>query len=396
VRRGMIGLALDLPLADDGGWELQTRLSFDSFRQEIRAYDDATYTGGVPVAGTDLETDRDRTGFSRLRLIRRFGESNRLTWQLDSRYSRHRETLTVDGPESGYAQWLGSLVAEWLFQPAPGWRWRAGAGYELARTPETGDKPARSGNDAVVAHWRLERAVGQRSELSVSLSRRSRFPAMRELFSGALGRFIPNPDLAPERQDLLELGFATGGARWRLAVVGFAGWLDGAIEKVVVGSTRQYSRVNQDNLRSLGCELVGEWRPRPGWTVSAHHTSLRVRRQVDGDFDGPAEDRPDYLTYLAVSWASPAGPSLALELEGTGPRFSADLTDENDGLRRLPAAASINLRAGYAVSSSFLSCDHLELFVRLNNLLDETGWSQVGLPTAGRMIAGGVKAVVGH
>ncbi|MFH1842120.1 MAG: TonB-dependent receptor [bacterium] len=396
VRRGMVGLALDLPPAAAGGWDLQFRLSFDSFRQEIRAYDDASYSNHNLAVGDDFETDQDRTGFFRWRMTRPSGESGWLAWQVDSRYSRHRETDIVGGPEQRYAQWLGSLVVETAFQPAVHWRQRIGAGFEFADTPETGDVAARKRRDAVVAHWRLERAVGQRSELSVALSRRSRFPAMRELFSGALGRFIPNPDLVPERQDLLELGFSTGGDRWQLAVIGFAGWLDGAIEKVVVGSTRQYTRVNRDHLRNLGLELVGEWRPHPGWTVSAHHTVLQVRSKVNDRFTGPAEDRPDYLSYLALGWVSPAGPSLALELEGTGPRFSADVTDEQDGLRRLPASASVNLRAGYALSSSFLSLDHLELFLRLNNLLDDTGWSQVGLPTAGRMIAGGVKAAVGQ
>ena len=395
VRRGMVGLALDLPLAADGGWELQTRLSVDSYRQEIRQYDDATYRTPALAPGVDYEIDRDRTGNARLRLTRRMGEGSWLALQADTRYSRHRESLVVDGPEERYAQWLASLVAEAAIRPGTGWRLRGGAGYEFADSPGTGGEPARARSDAVVAHLRLERALGDRGELSISLSRRSRFPAMRELFSEALGRFVPNLDLAPERQDLLELGFSTHGENWRIGTIGFASWLNGAIEKVVIEHSHQFTRVNLDNLRSLGIELMGEWRPRPGWTLSAHHTMLNVRRKVDGRYDGLAEDRPDYLSYLSALWMSPAGLSLAAELQSTGQRHSADVTDEEDGLRSLPPMSSVNLRLGYAMSGRFLSFAGLELFLRLNNLLDETGWTQVGLPVAGRTIVMGVKAAVG-
>jgi iron complex outermembrane receptor protein len=42
--------------------------------------------------------------------------------------------------------------------------------------------------------------------LHAAANRRSRFPALRELYSGALNRFEPNPDLKPERFAGLEAG----------------------------------------------------------------------------------------------------------------------------------------------------------------------------------------------
>ena len=102
---------------------------------------------------------------------------------------------------------------------------------DLASTPELGDKPACEATGARRAFARLERRLGEPLTLHASYARRSRFPALRELYSGALGRFVPNPDLTPEVQDLWDLG---GVARRSLGDRHdrVRECLDGAIERV--------------------------------------------------------------------------------------------------------------------------------------------------------------------
>ena len=53
------------------------------------------------------------------------------------------------------------------------------------------------------------------------ISRRARFPSLRELYSDALGRFLPNPDLVPEVLAGLELGLTWDLRGFDVQVVGF-------------------------------------------------------------------------------------------------------------------------------------------------------------------------------
>ena len=341
VRRGLLGLSLRLPLGEAGRWDLTADLTADRFEQQIRKFDDASYTGPALTPGVDFETDRDWTEYARLHVTHRPGPGTELTLQTVARYTRHRESLVVDGPETDYAQIVGSLVAEIVLEPHPRWRLRAGGGHELATTPETGAQPERGPTEAPVLHLRAEHLVNHRLTLHAAASRRSRFPALRELYSGALGRFVPNPDLAPERQDLLSLGGSIRNGSWEATVTGFAGTLAGGIEKVVLpGEVRQFQRRNVDRIRTLGVELVVAVRPWTGVMLSAHHTILNARQRVDGSYDAPAEDRPDYLSFLSVSWTTASGWQLGAEAAVTGARHSVDVTDEHDGLRRLPVQAA--------------------------------------------------------
>jgi len=391
VRRGLLGLALDRPAGEERRWGVSAHVAADLFRQEIRAYDDATFTTPQLAPGVDYETDDDRTGTARLRVTRRVGDGASVAVQGLARYAHHRESLVKDGPELGYAQWLTSLTAEGTARPAAGWTLRGGAGWERAATPETGDKPERDAVDALVAHARAQRDLGPRVSLHAAASRRSRFPALRELYSGALGRFVPNPDLRPERQDLLEVGGVARGASWEAGVAGFAARLRDGIERLALPD-RRFQRANIDEIRTLGVEAVATWRPWPALSLAAHHTLLRARREREGGAEGAVEDRPAYTSFASATWTAPRGLRLTVEGTAVGPRESADATDQEDGLRRLPPGATLNARLGWTWRLPPNGLERVEFFLRANNLLDATIEAQTGLPEAGRMVFVGANA----
>jgi len=90
-----------------------------------------------------------------------------------------------------------------------------------------------------------------------ALSRRTRFPALRELYSGALGRFLPNPDLGPETMEGSEFGFTANRHRTELQVVGFYQRLvDGIVRADTTNASGAplFTRRNQEQVRSLGLE----------------------------------------------------------------------------------------------------------------------------------------------
>ncbi len=390
VRRAWLGLAFDTPLDSGGDWELATDVSLDAQRLEIRPYDDISYSGPALAEGVDYETNTDRTAQARARVTRTLGPTSTVAVQATARYGHHREALQWQGPRQSYAQWLGSIGAEASAGLGRRWRMKAGAGWEAASTPETGDKPAREADGAEVVHVRAERGVGAGALLHLTAARRHRFPALRELYSGALGRFVPNPDLAPERLDHLEAGLSASGARWEAGLSLFADHLRDGIERVALtDAPGLYQRVNVDRIRTLGLELAAAGQPAPRLSLSAHHTVLAARRQIEGEYAARAEDRPDWLSLLAADWSPIRQGRLGLELAASGPRWSADGT-ATDGLRRLPAQAAWNARAAWVWLEPGAGVTRAELYVRVNNLLDRMLWAQTGLPEAGRTLMAGV------
>lgn len=396
LRRVLLGTNLLLHPDADQRWDLEAGLAVDFYRQQIRKFDDVTYSGPPLEPSTPFEDDTDRTGTAQIRLGRRLGAASRIDLKSVLRYTRHRETLEIDGPESAYAQVLSSTVVEASLCSGDSWNVRAGAGFEVAATPETGDKPAREPTTAGVGLVRLAYSPSRHANFHAAASRRSRFPSLRELYSGALGRFVLNPELAPERQDLIEIGGTFRDASWDIGVAGFASFLHGGIErKVVPEGDGQFQRVNTDVIRNLGLECVVSLRPWTSLSLTGHLSVLVARQKEAGSFSGELEDRPDYLAAWTLTWTDGSGVQFLIEVIAVGERFSADLTDPADGLQPLPAQASLNLRLAKLFYSAGNGRDRAEIFLRLNNVTDASTDTQVGLPGPGRMLTVGIGAWLG-
>jgi iron complex outermembrane receptor protein len=388
-RRALAGASLDLPLDDDHLWYLKTALSADYFEQEIDPRGPDGWDQPLEP-GQDYEWDRDRTGFGNVRVTRWLGASASLALQATGRYTHHTEILTVGGPANAYSQWLTSLAAEAEVRHGGDWIVCAGLGWDHAATPEAGDKAAKADDDAPALNLRLTHELSSGARVFAAASRRSRFPSLRELYSGALGRFVPNADLRPERQDLFELGWAASPGSWQLEAGVFLGYLRDGIERVALpGPDRQYRRVNRTEIRVPGLELVARWQTRPHLHVDLQHTVMSARVEQGGSYDRPAEDRPDYLSRAGIAWQPDRGPGALCEALVTGPRWSADTSgaaSATGNLRRLPAGVTWNLRLSWRFPHPDTSID---LHARVDNLFDQLVAYQVGLPNPGRVFSAG-------
>ena len=306
--------------------------------------------------------------------------------QGQARYTHHRAIEEVAGPELTYAQWLTAVALESEAVPARNWTVRAGVGWDHAATPEAGQRAPSEPTDAVALNLRVVRELGRDAGLHAAASRRSRFPSLREAYSGALGRFVVNPDLGPERQDQVEVGGYLRGAGWRLEGAAFHGRLGDGIERVAIDDNR-YQRVNRGRIDVPGLELLAGWEPREAIEVTVQHTVLDAHVE-DGDTDRPAEDRPAYLSRAAVTHDPVTGPGALVEARVTGPRWSADGT-RPDGLRRLPAGVTWHLRLSWSLRAAGRT---VEAHVRVDNLFDQHVAYQTGLPGPGRELSAGVRA----
>lgn len=297
------------------------------------------------------------------------------------------EVLLPPGERSVFEQRLWSLGLE-VEQPlvtggsvSPRARVSFGFSIDGSDTPRTGGRPQR---DAIWA-WGA-RAGGTLSLgngdwlLSGGVSRRVRFPALRELYSGALGKFVVNPDLDPEVLWVAETGLTGRIGRLEAQAVVFHQRLTDAIVRASLGDGR-LQRQNRDRVLSTGLELVANYTWRR-FVLSGDVTLKDV--SLEDPTASERESRPEYQPWVAGGLAATV--PLALEATATGrlrhlgPRYCVNPDLERD--ERLSADTWADLE----VARSFrLPGRQLQLSFAAENVTDSRVLDQCGLPQPGRL-----------
>ena len=302
-----------------------------------------------------------------------------------------------DGPSHDYRQRLWSLGVELDAESGDGTRdgrgravWSVGASVDGADTPLSGDKPALD----AIWDWGVRAGVSVLSSggsvlYHAGVSRRTRFPSLRELYSGALGRFEPNPDLRPESLGAGEAGMTYTRGSTRLQVVGFFQRLTDGIVRARAVTTEgiRFQRVNRDVVRSAGLEILAAGRRGP-LNIGGDLTLKRVRiADADVGDENLAEYEPAVSGTLNVGMLGPQDVNLTGFVRYRGVQYCENV--EIDGLDRMNASATVDLEAGRSFSVGGRSSGGgrtLTGTVGVANLTDSTVLDQCGLPQPGRML----------
>jgi iron complex outermembrane recepter protein len=373
----------DTPFGGRG--DLEASVGYDVGRSELLSYRTAAY---ADVAGTEDGDDRTLT----LRLLgdHTLGRHGDLRAAFTYADITHDETISGAAMQS-YRQRLWSMGAEtiWSAGPLPGagapLRVSVSSAVDGADTPRSADKPPLQR----LAAWGGRVGATQPTDdgrllLHAGLSRRSRFPALRELYSGALGRFAPNPGLEVERLTAAEAGFTRVLSTGELQVVGFYRSLADAIERVTLPNG-MFQRVNAGTARSTGVELLLSGRV-GDIGLSGDLTLQRVRLYRGGS---PLPLRPEYQPDVLAGGT--ARLPLPFDIRGglaaryMGVQHCAD--PNRPGELVLPASArfdadvarTVRIRRGGAFST-------VELRAAAENAANAAIYDQCGLPQPGRTL----------
>jgi iron complex outermembrane receptor protein len=380
---GVLSAGTGMRVTPWGHGDLEASFGADVSRTEIDEYDAPDYR---TVVGGEDDDDHALTG--RVLGDHTLGERGDLRLALTYADVSHDEVIGTDPPAS-YRQRLWSLASEtdWRLTLGVPLRLSVGAAADGADTPESADKPplarlwewgGRAGATAVFREGALL--------VHGSTGRRARFPALRELYSGALGRFLANPDLRPETQHAHELGITTRTGRRELQLVGFLQRLDDAIVRISVprpgGGSSLLQRVNLGRVDGRGVELVGSFGTGP-LSLGADATFQRVRGRGPGGEELELEYEPDVYGGIRAETLLPAELRLGLEAEGMGEQRYLDL--DTGALSTLAPSVRFDLR----LSRSFAIAgpgpwQRVDATVALENVGDMPVFDQAGLPQPGR------------
>jgi iron complex outermembrane receptor protein len=341
-----------------GAGDLEASLGLDLGGAEIESYADRAYTR---LEGRERSDGQTTT----LRLLgeHTVGARGDLRAALTLADVLHEEREEEGNPRR-YRQRLWSAGSEGV--------WRAGGARLSAGAALDGADEMRAWGGRVGAST----LVGESLLLHAGVSRRARFPSLRELHSGALGKFVPNPGLRPEVLRAGEAGVTARAGGVEAQGVLFHHRLEDVIVRTSAGGGR-FRRENRDELRSTGAELLLGW---SGRSASLHgDLTLQRVRVVDPATGG--EGRAEYQP--AVAGGVDLTLALARALRGSaGVRYTGRQWCVHPEERRevaLKGAARLDLGVERRWRR-VLGALHLE------NATDAAVYDQCGLPQPGRTL----------
>jgi iron complex outermembrane receptor protein len=381
-------------------WDLSSNLGLrftgwqQWFEQTIDAYTDYSYSSlQAREQGEDdtlggrltLSLDLDRTT---LRFVS--------TAQESTHDNLESETVTGDaadlvpGPVLRYRQRLTTVGVEADVRIGEDLTSTFGLGNDRASTPLTGDKPAQPSLSASSWSAGLRWHPADDWTTTLTVGERSRFPTPRELYGAALGRFLLNPDLEPERSLLTDLSVThyTSDA----LTLDFAVWLNDSEDTlsqrtVVVDGTSRRQRYNTNGSVTYGVEGAATWFVSDDFRVelSAALQDGKVARDDNGERPVLLQ-RPETQLRAALDWQANDRIDLRAEVQYTGTAY--DLADDGS-VATLPDATVLNLRGFLRVGRWWNRDVHLTASV--DNVTDALVLPQLGLPAPGRLYRVGIR-----
>lgn len=356
------------------------------FDQRILQFRDVTYASIRAIEDNDDSTQGGRFVLTQelapvtLRLV---GVA-----QTSRHYQRDTALPAAPGPRLTYRQNSYTLGGEADVALGAGVA-TVGLGYDRSTNPRTGDKPAQPGKDAVAFSAAYQLPLTDQLSVAVSGGRRNRFPSARELFGDALGRFLPNPDLQPERVWLVDAEIAYATPDLSVTLNPFFQRSDGTIAQRVVrvGGVNRRQRFNLEGSRSYGVDAALFARVAPALDLGLVGTALRARADAGSTPFRRLVQRPSFEVQTALTWRPFAPLSLRGEYRHVG--SAVDLAP--DGTKaRLAAGDELNFRARWD-AFTLRGGSHVYLTGSVDNVTDDVITPQLGLPLPGRSFRIGVQ-----
>jgi iron complex outermembrane receptor protein len=369
---------------------IEAGAAFNDGEFKIETFSDRNY---VTVTGEELGDERTTT--TRALLTHSLGSAT-----LRAGYTgadiKYAETLSPAAAVD-YRQKLSSTGVE--LEVPVGIRTQVAGGvvFDRSKTPETGGRsPAQAPIDNTGWRFGVSHDVNARVRLHASVSERSRFPALRELYSGALNRYTPNPALKPETLLGFEGGFTVNGAFSSIAqstiqVIGFRHRLDDAVVRITLSNPTRFMRVNRDRIESSGVELLGGFLfgadPDRAVSLNGDATVQRIDifDQTANDLQRHAENNPETRGRLELGIPLPARVRAFATVRYTGTQYCLNADTQREVELTARTASDLAVQRTFSVANSG-PFRYLRALLSLDNVGNTAVYDQCGLTQPGRTL----------
>jgi iron complex outermembrane recepter protein len=359
-----------------GPLTVRTAAYQDRYVNVLRSFDDATYSTQTRRYAFDSHYDDYTRGvnlYPSLAVLP-FGRTEAV---LSYRQDVHRQS---DGREPWERHDAATVTVgvEQDIEIGPSLGTMLGAGLSWLR-PTGAEAPEAlpQVNGQAAAQYRFTDALAAHA----AVSRKSRFPTLKELYSSRLGTNLPNPELRPETSAHLEVGATFTAGPWSARSTLFRSDLRDLIAEVSVGGgQRQMQNIRTARLQGAELDLQRALRFA---TVALNYAYLEAANTSEGATAAFLEYRPAHRVNALVDVRPTERFSTGIELSHTA-RQHFDDPDARAWVR-LNDMTLVNLRMDFTLRPG------LRLYSRADNVLDEAYFSQYGVLMPGRELAAGLE-----
>lgn len=393
IRQSMFILSGQVPM--DSNTQIRGSAWFNRYTQDIHQFQSVDYE--------DLDqtqNDLDLTGGLRLILEQEIGKGQ-LDIALNALTTQHDQTIVpylmgnaqADSNDT-YGQQIYSIGAEFSYPLTEKISSMVGLSYEGSAITNTGPWEA-EGFESYKSS-KLSLSAGLRYQISdqllfrTSVGRKPRFPTMRELYGGALGKFVPNPNLKPVTAYLGEAAIEWRGTTFSSSMTTFLTRTYDTIGKTTIQqgpNAGKEQRINLDGTRVWGLETTAAVNPAESLTIDGSFTYMHIRGFFEGD-PRKLDEKPTWLGKLNITYDFTDRLSILSQTEYTGGIYSR--TEQNTFVL-LPDALIFDGRLSYQLFQLGGTFSGGEIFFRVNNITNGLRILQLGLPGPGRRFLGGIK-----
>ena len=288
-----------------------------------------------------------------------------------------------------FGQYIYSFGGEYILQ-FDKFSISAGSSFDITQYYKTGTHTDQTGKqmDDYSLSFGGVYLLGENNTLYANYSRKTRFPTMREQFDKALGKFFVNPNLLPERANTIEIGtdlnFNSLTIKSAIFYSGYEGLIDKQdtilVQEDNIPDTLE-TRVNLSDSKVAGLELSALWHAHRRLDVSITSTYLFTEGKYSGETVN-LDYKPEIKLFSFAALKLPHHTEMRAEIDYEGLQW--------DGDDKLNPSLVLNLRAGHKI---ILESTVIDLYIRLNNILDEVRYSKIGIPETGRTFLAGTSFI---
>ncbi|MBN1638226.1 MAG: TonB-dependent receptor [Ignavibacteriales bacterium] len=353
--------------------------AWTKFNMQIDQYDDITFSNI-----DNIERDRDQIYYGRI-IFTKFFDNNHLMKLSTSGYTTiHKEDFLDSGYiEDKYSQNLYSIGGEYEFLQ-PTYSVIIGGSYDGMSTPSTGPHPEREPFSDYSIYSAFIYSFSPSLTTKFNIGRKTRFPTLRESYSGALGKFVINPDLKAENAFTTEISAEYKHTLGNTNIAVFlTNMKDGIVKTKIAGGKSM--RINKDEIRTYGIELTSSLTVLENLNVNFNFTFINsYAKNTEGQYKDTLDNRPNFLGSLLIDYMLFENLNVNSEIIFKGKEYQFVY----DKFQEMGAYLIWNFRLAYKfnLNKKF----SFETYIRLNNILDKIYFNQWSLPEPGRQIWIGV------
>ena len=377
----------------NGMFYLNSKLFFDTFKNDLSAYDDQTVS--IQKAGSSFNSHyRDYSYGGGVEFGSHLSEKNTLKLTALYKFDLHKEHNDGE-PTARSKDRTYSVAVENIYRFTEHTKLTAGVGFDRREALQSQNYQSDvkglyhydvADKNALNYQIKLNHRFDDNNELSVGFARKTRFPTMKDRYSRSINRYrTPNPFLKPERADHYEIAyFRTIADKVRLESTVFYSRVKEAINEVRTGHSKTITRrgvaqtVYETMNQNLGTEiykgvelgitaLISD-----KFTLGANYTYLRAKHKDNATI---IKDVPRHKVFAYADWKITPALSFYISQSAESGRYSDD--GKNDV--KLPGFSITDIKLTYALTR------HFALDVGISNLFDRNYYYAEGYPEEGRV-----------